>query len=118
MSICLAMIVKDEEHILAQTLANLIQYIPISDYCISDTGSSDKTVEIIETFFAQHKIPGRVMHDTWVNFAHNRNLNLAHARQHSTSDYLFTFDADDAIIGSLPNLAGYMRANVSDIYTL
>jgi glycosyltransferase involved in cell wall biosynthesis len=52
MSICLAMIVKDEEHILAQTLANLIQYIPITDYCISDTGSSDKTVEIIKTFFA------------------------------------------------------------------
>lgn len=118
MSICLVMIVKDEEHIIGSTLDNITRHIPLNDFCISDTGSSDTTVSIIESFFAEKQIPGRIIHDTWVNFGHNRNLSLEHARKHSTSDYLLVFDADDCFEGDVPNLLAYFQSNPSDVYTL
>lgn len=101
MSICLVMIVRNEAHIIAQTLANVLEHVPLADYCISDTGSTDETPSIIKTFFQQHKIPGRITHDEWVDFGHNRTLSLLHARTYSSSDYLLIFDADDLIHGTL-----------------
>ena len=59
-TICLNMIVKNESHIIEKTLENLCQYIDFSYWVISDTGSTDNTVEIIENFFDQKEIPGEV----------------------------------------------------------
>ena len=43
--ICLNMIVKNESHIIETTLITILKYI---DYwVISDTGSTDNTIEII-----------------------------------------------------------------------
>jgi glycosyltransferase involved in cell wall biosynthesis len=112
------MIVKDEEHILGKTLANIVEHFPIADYCISDTGSTDTTVSIIHTFFESKGIPGHVFHDEWRDFAHNRNLNLEHARQVSASEYLLTFDADDWIEGTLPDLPKLFREHPYQVYSL
>ena len=49
--ICLNMIVKNESAIIGNTLKNLIKKIKIDYYVISDTGSTDNTVEIITNFF-------------------------------------------------------------------
>ena len=46
-SICLNMIVKDESHVIEKTLKNLCDNIPFSYWVISDTGSSDNTIELI-----------------------------------------------------------------------
>ena len=46
--ICLNMIVKNESKIILRLLNSI--YTLIDGYCICDTGSTDDTVEMIETF--------------------------------------------------------------------
>jgi hypothetical protein len=100
--LCLNMIVKDEAHIIRQTLEKLIKAVPLIDYyVISDTGSSDDTINIISTFFQDKKIPGEIHQDTWKDFAHNRSLALRYA--YNKSKYLIVFDADDEFVG-IPNI--------------
>lgn len=103
-TICLNMIVKDEAHVIEETLKNILKYIQLSYYVISDTGSSDNTVEIIENFFLRHNIKGEIFHDQWKDFGHNRSLALDHA--YNKSDYILIFDADDRIYGNfkLPHI--------------
>lgn len=91
------MIVKNESHIIEKTLENLCQKIKFSYWVISDTGSTDNTVEIIEKFFKAKGINGEISHDPWLNFAHNRNKALEKCL--GKSDYVFFFDADDFIYG-------------------
>ena len=47
-TICLNMIVKNESHIIEKTLENICNKIKISYWVISDTGSTDNTVELIK----------------------------------------------------------------------
>ena len=103
-TICLNMIVKNEEHIIAKTLENITSYIPIDYWVISDTGSTDNTINIIKTFFRQRNIPGELLQHPWKDFGHNRTLALQAA--HKKTDYIFIFDADDSIHGNfkLPEL--------------
>lgn len=99
MSICLNMIVKNEAHILEKTLENICQYIPITYWVISDTGSTDDTKQIIQSFFAKKNIKGELVEHEWKDFAYNRTKALECAYQ--KTDYLFIFDADDTINGTL-----------------
>jgi GR25 family glycosyltransferase involved in LPS biosynthesis len=98
-TICLNMIVKNESHIIGKTLNNLTSHFNFCYWVISDTGSTDNTVEIIETFFKTKNIPGKIYHDEWINFGHNRTVALNHA--YEKSDYVLVFDADDEIEGKL-----------------
>ena len=97
-TICLNMIVKDESHIIKQTLENIIKYIKLDYWVICDTGSSDNTINIIETFFKERNIPGEIHIDVWKDFAHNRNKALE--RAYNKTDYIYIMDADDEIRGS------------------
>jgi len=97
-TICLNMIVKDEAHIILQTLENICSYIPFSYWVICDTGSSDNTKELIIEFFENKRIEGDLLEDTWVDFAHNRSRALEYA--YGKTDYIFIFDADDEIVGN------------------
>ena len=97
MTICLAMIVKDESHVILDTLKNIMDHIPIDYWVISDTGSSDNTMDIIQTFFRERRIQGELIQRPWVDFSHNRNEVLQHAFQ--KTDYLLMFDADDSFVG-------------------
>ena len=98
------MIVKDEGHIIRDTLKHLLTYIRFDSWCICDTGSTDNTIEEIESFFAQEGIPGSIHRHEWKDFAHNRTL--AFQMAYNTSDYAFVWDADDEIVGdfTLPPL--------------
>ena len=97
--ICLNMIVKNESAIIGDTLKNLIKKIKIDYYVISDTGSTDNTVEIITNFFKDNNIEGEMHHDEWRNFEYNRSKALEYA--YGKTDYLLIFDADDEICGNL-----------------
>lgn len=97
--LCLNMIVKNEAHIIADTLRNIAQHAPIDYWVISDTGSTDNTVAIIERTMKELDIPGQLFHDEWVHFSHNRNLALEHAK--GKADYIFLFDADDYLTGQV-----------------
>lgn len=105
MTLCLNMIVKDENHIIEQTLENICQHFKIDYWVISDTGSSDKTPEIIAQFFKEKQIQGELIHEPWQNFSYNRNVALNACL--GKSDYVLIFDADDSVNGqlSLPELS-------------
>lgn len=92
------MIVKDESHIIINTLTNLTKYINFSYWVICDTGSSDNTKELITDFFKKANIPGELIKTPWKDFGTNRTLALMHA--YNKSDYAFVFDADDEIKGN------------------
>jgi len=109
-TICLNMIVKNESHIILDTLNNLCLYFNFDYWVIVDTGSTDNTKQIISDFFNHKNIKGE-LHDTpWKNFGFNRSDALSKA--FNKTDYLLIFDADDQIIGDLKlpdnlNLDGY-----------
>lgn len=98
-TICLNMIVKDENHIIEQTLNMLCSKIQFDFWVICDTGSSDNTRETITQFFNEKNIPGELYCDEWVDFGHNRSLALE--RAFNKTDLLLVFDADDEIHGTL-----------------
>lgn len=95
-SVVLTMIVKDEESVIEQCLASVVDVI--DTYCIVDTGSSDRTVAIIEGFFNAVGKPGVVTTRPWVNFGHNRSEALELARP--MADYALVMDADDILRGT------------------
>jgi len=89
-TICLSMIVKNESKIITRMLESVS---PIIDsYCICDTGSTDDTVEVIEHFFREKGIPGKIVMEPFKNFCHNRNVALNAC--HGMSDYILLMDAD------------------------
>jgi glycosyltransferase involved in cell wall biosynthesis len=90
----LAMIVKDESHIIEETLNSI--YPLIDCYAITDTGSTDNTIEIIETFFQKKGIPGTIFRDTWDDFGTNRTRALNNCS--GLMDYILMIDADDLIV--------------------
>jgi FkbM family methyltransferase len=103
-ALCLNMIVKNESHVVKNTLIKLLQKIKFDYWVISDTGSTDETKEVITDFFKEVGIPGELYEDDWVDFSHNRNRALEYAFE--KSKYLLVFDADDEICGNfvLPEL--------------
>ena len=85
------MIVKNESKIIRRLLESVA---PILDmYCICDTGSTDNTVELIETFFRDRNIPGKVVHEPFQNFEYNRSFALK-ACNDLAVDYILLMDAD------------------------
>lgn len=96
-TVCLNMIVKNEAHVITETLGNLYSYIKFDYYVVSDTGSTDNTKELIAAFFEKHSVPGEIHDHEWKDFGHNRTLALQAA--YNKADYSFIFDADDKICG-------------------
>jgi GR25 family glycosyltransferase involved in LPS biosynthesis/tetratricopeptide (TPR) repeat protein len=91
------MIVKNEAHIITETFDNILKYIPLTFWVISDTGSTDGTQQLIKDYFKSKNIDGELFQDEWHDFGYNRTLALKHANK--KTDYLFIFDADDSIHG-------------------
>jgi GR25 family glycosyltransferase involved in LPS biosynthesis len=96
-TMCLNMIVKNESKVIFNTLMNLTQKIDFDYWVISDTGSTDGTQDMIQTFFWNKGIPGEIVHHEWQDFGHNRTKALEAA--YGKTDYLFIFDADDSLQG-------------------
>ena len=96
-TICLNMIVKNEADIIVDTFNNILERIKIDYWVISDTGSTDKTKEIICNFFKEKGIKGELVEHEWKDFAYNRTKALESA--FNKTDYLLIFDADDRFEG-------------------
>ncbi len=85
-SVC--MIVKNEEKLLPRALASIHELA--YEIIVVDTGSTDLTVEIAESFGA------KVFHHEWQNdFSLHRNQSLAYA----TGEWVMILDADEELVG-------------------
>ena len=84
--VCLNMIVKNESRIITRLLSSVA---PLLDgYCICDTGSTDNTIEIIETFFRERNIPGKVIQEPFRDFGYNRTYALKACESMTDMDYV------------------------------
>jgi glycosyltransferase involved in cell wall biosynthesis len=97
MTICLAMIVKNEAHCISNCLNSVKPFI---DYwIICDTGSTDNTEETVKSCYSD--IPGEYHHNEWVDFSTNRNIALQLAKASKINpDYILVIDADDYLVVS------------------
>lgn len=85
-SLSACMIVKNEEKFLAQCLKSIRDVV--DEIIIVDTGSTDKTIEIAQSFDA------KIYHHPWRNsFSEARNYSLSYAR----CDWILQIDADEAL---------------------
>ena len=89
-TLCLNMIVKNESNTITRLFDSVVSIIDA--YCICDTGSTDNTVEIIENYFTSKNIPGKVVHEPFKNFCHNRNFALSSCV--GLTDFVLLLDAD------------------------
>ena len=90
------MIVRDEAHVVCEALTSVASYI---DYwVIVDTGSTDDTIAVIETFFRERGIAGELHQRPWVNFGVNRSEALLLCN--GKCDYVWVIDADDLLVGA------------------
>jgi hypothetical protein len=101
-TLTLFMIVKNESTIIKRCLDSIIEYI---DYIvITDTGSTDNTIDIINQYLLEKSIKGFVYQDKWVNFGYNRTKSLRNAQEwldeqsiEKSTNYFITIDADMVI---------------------
>ena len=86
MTISLCMIVKNEEKNIGKCLASVAGLF--DEINIVDTGSTDKTIEIVKEF------TDRIFHFDWIDdFAAARNFSFSKA----TQEYIMWLDADDTM---------------------
>lgn len=89
--IILNMIVRNEEVVIRRCLESVKPYI--DEWCIVDTGSTDRTKEIIvETMSG---ITGALHDAEWKNFEHNRNDALNRIK--NVGAYVLFIDADEVL---------------------
>ena len=89
-TLCLNMIDKNESKIIKRLFDSVISII--DSYCICDTGSTDNTIEIIQIYFKEKGIPGKIVNEPFKNFCYNRNFALQACI--GLSDYVLFLDAD------------------------
>ena len=87
--VTLCMIARDEERFLPECLRRALP--AVDEIVLVDTGSTDRTVAIAESFGA------RVLHQPWADdFSAPRNAALAAA----TGDWILVLDADEFLVGA------------------
>ena len=96
-TVCLSMIVRDEAHVVAETLAAVASHL--DHWVVVDTGSTDGTQDVVRAFFAEAGIAGELHERPWRDFGTNRTEALALAA--GKADYTWVIDADDLVVGDL-----------------
>lgn len=68
------LMIKNEEKIIKRCIERALS---IADaICISDTGSTDGTIELLKEYLPNVTIPTKVVGHEWKNFGHNRTLSF------------------------------------------
>ncbi len=107
-TMCFATMCKDEEECIRETLESVYKYI---DYwVVYDTGSTDKTCQIVEDFFKEKNIPGELFIGPWEGF--DKSKTKLFDRCFGKTEYILHLDADDLLCGNFEfteNDAGYLK---------
>jgi glycosyltransferase involved in cell wall biosynthesis len=92
---CLMMVKNEEEriHVSLESVANCVKC-----YIIYDTGSTDKTTDIIQNHCEKNKINLYMINGDFVNFAESRNVSLDYADTKNIH-YLVLLDSNDELRG-------------------
>lgn len=90
--IAIALMVKNEATSINSTLASLSQ-AGIRDFLILDTGSTDNTIALAETFFREHQLNGCIKQEPFIDFSTSRNRTLELA-EHQFPESLFLLMPD------------------------
>lgn len=107
-TLCFATMCKNESECILNTLESVYKYI---DYWIvCDTGSTDNSCEIVQKFFDEKNIPGKLFVDEWVGFYHNKTLMFE--RAYNKTDYVLHLDATNLLMGDFK----IPRIKESDIF--
>lgn len=112
-TICIVIICKQEEKIIRRCLDSTRS---VGDFwCICDTGSTDKTMSIVEEWFDYNKVEGCILKHKWINFGHNRSLSIKTAEYYyPNSTYHLHIDCDMILkIGKSWNKNVLMRDSYS-----
>jgi len=108
-SICLVMIVKDEEDTIEKCIRAVAPYI--SHWVIVDTGSDDNTIDVINKVTKDLDIPGELHERPWVNFEVNRTESLELSK--NICEYRWIIDADDIFIPDDPSKNPFVNLDKS-----
>lgn len=101
-SIVLCGIVRNESAGIIRTLDHVRPLI--DTIALTDTGSDDNTVELIEKWMKDNKVPGLVVRSEWPDdFAIARNRSLEVAKS-SGCEWLCEIDSDWLLVGNVPAL--------------
>jgi len=95
------MIVKNEAVNLPRLFESIYPYIDF--FVISDTGSTDDTIQVIHKLATKYNLPGVVESHYWVDFATNRNIALNMATELKRTGihqckWLMFIDADEILV--------------------
>lgn len=114
-TLCLNMIVRNESRIILRLLESVAHII--DSYCICDTGSTDNTVQLVQQFFASRlpPIPGKIVHEPFRDFGHNRTFALDACIDVPNADYLLLLDAD-MVLQTTTDIAKWKRELCKDAY--
>ena len=91
------MIVKNEEGGMTDTLSSILPHLDA--LTVLDTGSTDRTVEIIESMLQQYAVRGRVHHGQFVDFSTTRNEALRLASAELNTTFMLMLNGDDSFVG-------------------
>jgi glycosyltransferase involved in cell wall biosynthesis len=108
------MIVKNESKIIRRLIESVASLIDC--YCICDTGSTDNTVEIVESFFKEKGIPGKIPKEPFRDFGYNRSYALKQCET-MDADYILLLDADMIFeLGAGVSPEDFKRGLTHDVY--
>lgn len=72
------LMIKNESRIIRRSIQAALK---IADaVCISDTGSTDDTVQLLTDYYPSLSIPAKTYQHQWTNFGHNRTLSFEDAK--------------------------------------
>ena len=88
-------IVKNEESNIVKCLDSIKNFCDY--FVVVDTGSTDNTVKVVNDFFKENDLAGKVVKEKWQNFAYNRTFALDVARKDFDAQYILMLDADETL---------------------
>ena len=109
---CFVAIVRNESHVIKRCLDSIANIA--TSYVICDTGSTDNTPEIIDSYMKEKGIPGEVIHKEWKNYGFNKSYLLEQTYEKNNAKYLIWHDADEVFLKDANNLTSYLTKNDTD----